>query len=670
MKKLPLILALSLITVLILSSASQAQDPKANLRQGPCQINFTPIAGGNPLQILVGKDNSFQVIHQNWPGNGQIFPTTSVDCPADMGVFVRIPAGSGMSGTLYAPDFGDHEQTATGGLGTYTPWTFVLLTGLTGVGTDIDPWTVTVISKAVDPGGVELLRMTMTVTYVNDEKYFRHYCMFTNISGGPICFDAYVGSDIYLANSDKGIPYYWAANGSVGGQNCPNQDYTIIHIPLSPGPADAYTARYFNTVWTEIGTGHLDNQIDPATCSPNGIDDGAALEWQNICLQLDESVTIRSVTSFGDIPAIVPDTDAWIQDYYPCDYGIEPDPCPQPGTPMWMSDDIRVRHNPVMPPTNAFLPNYPHQNPIAGQSNYVYVKLRSRGSAPVCGDIRLYWADASTGLSWDTKNTPNPDDDTWGASIVGGEITPKRRMYLGSWPDWDVAEFTWIPPSPGHICLLARFVSLSNYADPMVDEGTDIWINTAKNNNIAWKNLIVVNPWISPSPDVWYFIVRNVNPWSSNLDLEFNSAGGGDGIPFLEGGSVRVVLSPEMFSNWMGAGGIGQGISVNPSDSSISLTSTLAKIQGIPMGANETQPVKMKFSANSGNSTPAFQWFVVSQFSDGKTTPDGGITFEFRSSGGSIPTLSEWGLIIFGVVLLGFISWVFLRRRKAAVNLR
>jgi len=33
-------------------------------------------------------------------------------------------------------------------------------------------------------------------------------------------------------------------------------------------------------------------------------------------------------------------------------------------------------------------------------------------------------------------------------------------------------------------------------------------------------------------------------------------------------------------------------------------------------------------------------------------------------SGGNIPTLSEWGLIIFGVVLLGFISWVFLRRRK------
>ncbi len=30
-----------------------------------------------------------------------------------------------------------------------------------------------------------------------------------------------------------------------------------------------------------------------------------------------------------------------------------------------------------------------------------------------------------------------------------------------------------------------------------------------------------------------------------------------------------------------------------------------------------------------------------------------------------VPTLTEWGLIIFGVMLLGFITYVFLRRRKA-----
>jgi hypothetical protein len=37
-------------------------------------------------------------------------------------------------------------------------------------------------------------------------------------------------------------------------------------------------------------------------------------------------------------------------------------------------------------------------------------------------------------------------------------------------------------------------------------------------------------------------------------------------------------------------------------------------------------------------------------------------------AGGAIPTLTEWGMIIFGVLLLGFITWVFLRRRKAGLS--
>jgi hypothetical protein len=47
---------------------------------------------------------------------------------------------------------------------------------------------------------------------------------------------------------------------------------------------------------------------------------------------------------------------------------------------------------------------------------------------------------------------------------------------------------------------------------------------------------------------------------------------------------------------------------------------------------------------------------------------ESGIFYHFiiRTDSEAIPTLTEWGLIIFGVVLLGFISWVFVRRRKVA----
>jgi hypothetical protein len=43
-----------------------------------------------------------------------------------------------------------------------------------------------------------------------------------------------------------------------------------------------------------------------------------------------------------------------------------------------------------------------------------------------------------------------------------------------------------------------------------------------------------------------------------------------------------------------------------------------------------------------------------------------GESFVCRPPSAAIPTLTTWGLIIFGIALLGFISWVFLRRRKAA----
>jgi hypothetical protein len=35
-----------------------------------------------------------------------------------------------------------------------------------------------------------------------------------------------------------------------------------------------------------------------------------------------------------------------------------------------------------------------------------------------------------------------------------------------------------------------------------------------------------------------------------------------------------------------------------------------------------------------------------------------------------IPTLTEWGQIIFGLMLLGFITWVFLKRRKKVIGVR
>ncbi|MGH9419288.1 MAG: hypothetical protein ACRD3J_04880, partial [Thermoanaerobaculia bacterium] len=97
---------------------------------------------GNPLTINVWSDGSFQVFNASVPGHGQVYPTTNQ--AADMGVFANI------DNKLYAPDFANHGGTATGNLGTYTPWQQVSITSVSGSGTVGAPFRVVVSLKAPD----------------------------------------------------------------------------------------------------------------------------------------------------------------------------------------------------------------------------------------------------------------------------------------------------------------------------------------------------------------------------------------------------------------------------------------------------------------------------------------------------------------------------------------
>lgn len=241
---------------------------------------------GNPLTINIGGDASFQVFTSLVPGTGQFYPDDNAQT-ADMGVFVR------SGGALYAPDFTNHPGgTATDSIGARTVWTPVSISAVSGTGSSADPFTVTVVNDAATTG----LRMTMTVTYVNGENFFRKSMAFTS-SGGTQNFDVFLGGDIYLAGDDDGVPYN--SSGAVGGQDCATPPtYTILFIPLTP--ANRFSARDYDTVWTEIGDGLLSNQVDSG-CQDNG----AALQWQNRTVVPGGGAVIQAATSFGAIPPIV-----------------------------------------------------------------------------------------------------------------------------------------------------------------------------------------------------------------------------------------------------------------------------------------------------------------------------------------------------------------------------
>jgi hypothetical protein len=132
----------------------------------------------------------------------------------------------------------------------------------------------------------------------------------------------------------------------------------------------------------------------------------------------------------------------------PADTGFEPNPDPGP---MWVSEDIWVLTSPdpgyrPYPFTDSAPPwplpaneNPEYRDPKYSVPNYVYVRIHNASSAPSAGTerLRIYWAKASTGLSWPTQ---------WGAAVdfnggildymanncgptkqFGAEITKPRR---------------------------------------------------------------------------------------------------------------------------------------------------------------------------------------------------------------------------------------------------
>ncbi|MEO8460707.1 MAG: hypothetical protein ABI451_09275, partial [Dokdonella sp.] len=250
----------------------------------PGQTSTATTIIGSPLKVIVGRDHSFQILNSAIPGIGQVYPSTSSG-PGDMGWFVR------MGSTLYSPDFSSHGGTATGNLGTRTPYTPQSLTGVTGSGSSSNPYAVSV-GGALGSSG---LVATEQVTYINGSNFFTKRFTLKNNSSTSQVVKIFLGADIYLAGSDSGVPFRIASSGITGGQNCTTPaNYSILFIPQTA--TDGYTGASYSNVWTQIGAGTLNNAL-----STGCLDNGAGLQW-NRTIAAGASVTIQAATSFGDIP--------------------------------------------------------------------------------------------------------------------------------------------------------------------------------------------------------------------------------------------------------------------------------------------------------------------------------------------------------------------------------
>lgn len=266
---------------LCLATPVMAQKKSAIDAQTKSASAFETISG-NPLTVRVGDNNSFQVFNATVPGTGQFYPDDSSDTGA-MGWIVQ------MDGVQYAPGL-----QAGGSIGTSVAYSGMALSAVSGAGTTASPFQVTV-DGALGTTGVTTRQV---VSYVNGQNYYNMRMTLTNTGATAQDARVFLGGDIYLAGDDEGIPTRQGTSGAVGGSDCgTTPSYFILFIPQTP--ATAWTGADYDSVWSQIGSGTLNNSL-----ATGCIDNGAALQW-NRSIPAGGSVTVEASVSFGDIPDIV-----------------------------------------------------------------------------------------------------------------------------------------------------------------------------------------------------------------------------------------------------------------------------------------------------------------------------------------------------------------------------
>jgi zinc metalloprotease ZmpB len=123
-----------------------------------------------------------------------------------------------------------------------------------------------------------------------------------------------------------------------------------------------------------------------------------------------------------------------------------------------------------------------HETPVVGVTNYVYVRIKNRGTQSANNVVvKGYHCHPSTGLRW-------PDD--WQAMTTAQVSVPGA---LASGDSTVVGPFEWTPEVVGHECLLAAVSATADLANTETVAGPmPEWWLVRNDNNIAQRNVAPV----------------------------------------------------------------------------------------------------------------------------------------------------------------------------------
>lgn len=191
-----------------------------------------------------------------------------------------------------------------------------------------------------------------------------------------------------------------------------------------------------------------------------------------------------------------------------------------------------------------------------------------------------------------------------------------------------VIQIPWYPPNPadfacfgdpGHFCLLARIETSTTSPFGMSTlEGANVSVNTRNNNNIAWKNLTVVDNF-SGAFTLSSVLVRNVFAIRVPTTLRLAARGGGFEPTFLDYGRAYLNIGPKLYDAWRAAGGNAQGVE-DLGRGRFQVFSPDAYIRGIPVEPQQAEPVEVQYELDRDYRSPGGQQIMWDLYQLG--TPD------------------------------------------------
>ncbi|TVL98645.1 MAG: hypothetical protein CV087_20890 [Candidatus Brocadia sp. WS118] len=333
------------------------------------------------------------------------------------------------------------------------------------------------------------------------------------------------------------------------------------------------------------------------------------------------------------------DPDIWMQDT-PEDVGNEPN---SESHVFWESQDIWIRNHQV--PAGEVNPI--HQNPISGFTNYVYVRVRNRACSGLQqGMLKVYWAKASTGLSY-----PYPWDGSVSQPVLlGGEIgsIPVTVVAGAS----NVYEIPWNNvPNPkdyepyygdkAHFCLLAVIETPSDnkpVPTPAGIVGVEWFVKN--NNNVVWKNITIAETMGLTSEA--HMMVSNFEKDEATIQLAFNTSED-ETSPFTKG-NVTVDLG-KLYEPWKKGGKKGKHVKTLEGGK-ILLTADSSILRNIKIPAKSHYDITVAFSRDEKKITrPELLQLDVKQYVNESKEPIGGQAIYFKvGPSDSVPD-SNWKVV-------------------------